>query len=119
MAKLQALHSDSLPEASATPGITRYLAFEGEGYRILRSRTEPGVVSGWHHHGDHEVYAFVVSGTGRFESDEGDAITAGPGDFIHVPAHTVHREINPSSDERNELILFLRGTGTMVYNLED
>jgi quercetin dioxygenase-like cupin family protein len=119
MSKLQALYSDALPESAATPGITRYLAFEGEGYRILRSRTDPGVISGWHHHGDYEVYGFVVSGSGRFEDDQGGAVSLGPGDFVHVPPHTVHREINPSTDKGNEMILFLRGTGTMVFNLED
>jgi quercetin dioxygenase-like cupin family protein len=119
MSKLQALYFDALPETSATPGITRYLAFEGEGYRILRSRTDPGVISGWHHHGDYEVYAYVVSGSGRFENNLGDAVSVGPGDFIHVPPHTVHREINPSPDKVNELILFLRGTGPMVFNVDD
>jgi uncharacterized RmlC-like cupin family protein len=55
------------------------------------------------------------------ESDRGghDFIVVGPGGFLHVPANTVHREINPSSNHKNEVILFLRGSGQMVYNVED
>ena len=45
-----------------------------------------------------------------------DSVTLGAGDFLYVPRHTVHREINPSSTEGNELILFLRGTGPLVFN---
>ena len=49
---------------------------------------------------------------------ESNAASLGPGDFFHVPPHTVHREINPSSDEA-EVILFLRGTGPLVVNVDD
>lgn len=119
MSKLQALQTDALSETLSTPGITRQLAFEGEGHRILRARSDPGVVSGWHHHGDYDVYGYVVSGSVRLENDLGDAISISTGDFFHVPPHTVHREINPSPDEGNEVILFLRGTGALVFNMED
>ena len=121
MSKLEALSSESLPESQSTPGITRYLAFKGENRQVLRSRTEPKTVSGWHHHGDHEVYGYVISGTARFENaaDENDSITVGPGDFFHVPSHTVHREANPSADQVNEVILFLYGSGPLVTNLDD
>lgn len=118
MAKLQELHKDALLETLATPGIARHLAFEGEGCRVLRARSDPGATSGWHHHGDYDVYGYIVSGSGRFETALGEAISVGSGDFFHVPAHTVHREINPSSEEGNEMILFLRGTGQLVFNVD-
>src|SRR4051812_23044320 len=118
MSGLQAVSADALAESAASAGITRHLAFQGEGCRVLRARSDPGVVSGWHHHGDYHVYGYVVSGLGRFESGttEGEAITVRAGDFFHVPSHTVHREINPSPDAANEFILFLRGSGPLVYN---
>jgi len=60
---------------------------------VVRSRVEPSVVSGWHHHGDYDIYGYLVSGAARFENGPGgrDAISVGPGDFIHVPPRTVHR----------------------------
>jgi uncharacterized RmlC-like cupin family protein len=36
-----------------------------------------------------------------------DAISLGPGDFFHVPAHTVHREVNPSADKGREAGLII------------
>lgn len=120
MSKIQALHSDTLPEAPSSPGITRQLAFDGEGHLVVHSRVDPGVASGWHHHGDYDVYGFVVAGSARFEYGPGgkEAVSVGSGDFFHVPAHLVHRDVNPSSDEGQELILFLRGTGQPVINVD-
>ncbi|MEJ2011726.1 MAG: cupin domain-containing protein [Anaerolineales bacterium] len=119
MSRLEARMKDRLEQASASPGITRHLAFQGDGFRVLRSRGEPGTASGWHHHGDYDVYGYVVSGQARFEGpeDSGD-ITVGPGDFFHVPPHTVHRELNPSSEQGAEVILFLKGSGPLVTNVE-
>ena len=121
MSRIEALPADALSETPSTPGLTRHLAFKGDNHMVIRARAEPGNVSGWHHHGDHDVYGYVVSGTVRLENaaDEEDAITVGPGDFFHVPPHTVHRESNPSPDEGGEVILFLRGGGPLVVNVED
>jgi len=121
MSDIQALPMNALKETPSSPGISRHLAFKGEDYLVVRARSEPGTTSGWHHHGDYDVYGYLVSGSARFESNDGkkSIISLSPGDFFHVPHHTVHREINPSSDERNEFVLFLRGTGPMVINLDD
>jgi quercetin dioxygenase-like cupin family protein len=120
MSKIQVLRADALSETSSSAGITRHLVFKGEDYLVVRARSEPGVTSGWHHHGNHDVYGYLVSGSARFESNtaEEDAVSLNPGDFLHVPRHTVHREINPSPDEGNEFILFLRGSGPMVINMD-
>ena len=120
MSKIQALRADALSEAPSSPGITRHLAFKGEGKLVLRGRTTPGTVSGWHHHGDHDVYGYLVSGTARFESGPGgkDAVSVRRGDFFHVPPRTVHREVNPSTAEGQEVILFLSGTGPLVVNVD-
>ncbi|HUG86345.1 MAG TPA: cupin domain-containing protein, partial [Euzebya sp.] len=51
--------------------------------------TEPGAVSGWHRHGDHDTTIYVVSGRMRLQSGPAGEVVveAGPGDLIHVPAH--------------------------------
>lgn len=120
MAKIRVLGKDALADAPGSPGITRHRAFAGEGFQIVRSRGGPGVISGWHHHGDDDVYGYMVSGIARFEGGPGgrDVIAVGPGDFFHVPARTVHRDVNPSATESQEVILFLRGTGPLVVNVE-
>ena len=120
MAKIEALRKEDLREAPATPGIKRYLAFEGDDYLILRSKANPGVVSAWHHHGDYEVYGFIISGSERLEYGPNgeENILVGEGDFFHIPPQTVHRDVNPSPDEGQEALLFLRGTGPVVVNVD-
>ena len=120
MPTIRAVRQGTLPEAPATPGISRYLAFEGDGYLIVRSRAEPGALSAWHHHGNHEVYGFILSGAERFEYGPGgeEAIVVGPGDFFHIPPQTVHRDVNPLPDQEQEAVLFFRGTGPVVVNVD-
>jgi uncharacterized RmlC-like cupin family protein len=81
--------------------------------------TDAGPVSGWHHHGDYESHIFVVSGGLRVESGPGGqlVVDAEPGDFVFVPAHTVHREANPTSDEA-ALIVVRAGSGEPVFNVD-
>jgi quercetin dioxygenase-like cupin family protein len=120
MAKIGGLEKDTLTEAPGSPGITRHLAFSGEDFMVVRSRVAPGVVSGWHRHGDYDVYGYIVSGAALFENGPGgeEAVSVGPGDFFHVPPRAVHRDVNPSGTEGQEVILFLRGNGPMVVNVD-
>ena len=103
----------------ATPGMVREQAFASEGMWSGTARTEPGMVSGWHHHGDHETTIYVLSGALRMEFGPGGASTveAGPGDFVHVPRGVVHREGNPSQ-EPAELVLVRAGRGESTVNLD-
>jgi quercetin dioxygenase-like cupin family protein len=120
MSKIEALRGDALPEAPSTPGIVRYLAFDGEGYLIVRSQANPGAISAWHHHGDHDVYGYILSGSERFEYGPmgEDAVVVNQGDFFHIPPHVIHRDVNPSPNEGQEAILFFRGTGPVVVNVD-
>lgn len=81
--------------------------------------TEPGAVSGWHHHGDHETTLYVVSGRMRLESGlgGGEVVEAGPGDFLRVPAGAVHRESNPTA-EPSRAVVVRCGTGPPTTNVD-
>ena len=80
---------------------------------------EPGVVAGWHHHGEHETTIYVVSGRMRLECGPGGetVLEAGPGDFLRVPAGAVHRESNPG-DGPCHAVLVRCGDGTTTVNVE-
>ncbi|MGD9961310.1 cupin domain-containing protein [Nocardioides sp.] len=87
--------ADLIP-ADPTPGMVRTRAFEVPMLWAGRVETAPGAVSGWHHHDANETSLYVVSGVLRLEFEGGDGpLDAGAGDFVHVPAYTVHRESNP------------------------
>ena len=113
------VHPGDRRVADPTPGKRREQAVR-EG--LLWSglvRTEPGVASGWHHHGDHDTSVYVVEGHVRIEyGARGElSVEAGPGDFVHIPRHLVHREVNAGSTPSVE-ILSRAGTGPLTTNVD-
>jgi uncharacterized RmlC-like cupin family protein len=102
-----------------TPGVLREEAFSTDDMWIGIVITEPGDMSAWHHHGDHDTYAYVVSGTKRIEYGPGGAesLTAEPGDFVHLPKGLIHREGNPST-EVSRSIAYRLGSGPPTINVD-
>jgi len=89
---------DDLEPADPTSGMFRERAFELPILWSGRVTTEPGAISGWHHHDLNETSLYVVQGVLRLEFEGHDGyLDAEAGDFIHVPSFTVHRESNPTS----------------------
>ena len=110
---------DELVGADPTFGMTRERAFEVPGLWSGRMSTEPGAVSGWHHHDSNESSLYVVSGVVRLECEGLEGfLDAGPGSFVHVPAYTVHRESNPS-DEASVVLIARAGYGVPTINVDD
>ena len=103
----------------STPGMAREQAFALDGVWAGAAHTEPGMLSGWHHHGEYDSAIYVLSGRLRMESGPGgrEVIDAGPGDFLHVPRGAIHREGNPGS-EPSEIIVVRSGEGPAVFNVD-
>jgi len=110
----------ALGPAPPTPGMSREVALHTTGMWSGTVDTEAGAMSGWHHHGEHETTLYVVAGTMRLESgpDGQHVVVAGPGDFLHVPAHAVHRESNPG-DATSRAVIVRCGSGTSTVNVEN
>ena len=109
---------DELVAADPTPGMARERAFELPALWAGRVTTAPGAVSGWHHHDRNESSLYVVSGLLRLEFEGYDGhLDAGPGDFVHVPAFTVHRESNPT-DRPSVAVIARAGGGIPTVNVE-
>lgn len=111
--------ADRKPTASQTPGMVREEAFAANGVWAGHVRTAPGTPSGWHHHGDHDSYIYVLEGRLRFEFGAGgsEAVEAGPGDFVRIPKNTIHRENNPSTTE-GRLVVLRFGSGPPNVNVD-
>ena len=112
-------------ETAQTPGMERKAAIDARSVgaqRVFMGRVTapPHSNSGAHHHGESETAAFVVRGTVRvyFGAGFGEFVEARAGDFLFVPAHLPHVEVNPSPDEPMEVIL-ARGPDNIVVNLPD
>ena len=107
-----------LAPADPTPGMDRALAFELPLLWAGQVETQPGVVSGWHHHERNESSLYIVRGVLRLEFEGHDGyIDAGPGDFVHVPAWTVHRESNPAREPSLAVIARVGG-GIPTVNVD-
>ena len=117
--RVELIRPEDRVEGQPTSGMRREEAVSTDRSWAGHVTTEAGMVSGWHHHGDHESHIYVVSGALRMESGPGgrDVVEARPGDFVFVPPHTVHREGNPSSQD-STLIVVRAGRGEAVVNVE-
>ena len=82
---------------------------------------EPGARTGIHHHGSQETIAYVLEGESYVEwGERGEhAMTARAGDFLHVPAWLVHREINPSNEKPFRWVVVRSTPEPIVVNLPD
>ena len=107
-----------------TPGMRREAAVSrtSAGAEKLWAGTvtiQPGARTGPHHHGELESVIYVLSGRARMRW--GDrlevASEAGPGDFIYVPPHVPHQEINASADEPLSCVVVRSDQEPVVVNL--
>ena len=109
----------SLADTTQTPGMLRSEAFAEGTIWAGSVQMEASSASGWHHHGINDSYLYVVSGKARFEygAEGRQSVDAETGDFVLIPAHTVHREVNPG-DESSSVVLFRVGGGEPVFNVD-
>src|SRR3954454_15358600 len=110
--------SDELEAADPTPGMFRERAFELPILWSGRVTTQPGAVSGWHHHDKNETSLYLVRGILRLGLEAcGGHLDARAGDFVHVRAFTGHRESNPT-DEPSVAVIARAGGGIPTVNVE-
>jgi uncharacterized RmlC-like cupin family protein len=115
---VRVVKADELVAADPTPGMARSRAFEAPGLWAGQVETAPGAVSGWHHHDSNESSLYVVSGVLRLEFEGHDGyVDAQAGDFVHVPAFTVHRESNPAGTP-SVAVIARAGDGVPTVNVE-
>jgi uncharacterized RmlC-like cupin family protein len=81
--------------------------------------TEPHFRSGAHHHGGVESAIYVMRGRMRMRWGERleRTLDAGPGDFVFVPARTVHQEMS-ISDEQLVFIVARGSQENVVVNVD-
>lgn len=106
-------------EGQPTQGIVREQAVQTEGMWAGFARTDAGMVSGWHHHGEYESAIYVLTGSLRMEFGQGgeERFDAAPGDFVFVGKGVVHRESNPSA-EQSTIVVVRAGEGDPVTNVD-
>ena len=115
--------SDDTPQ---TPGLLREVAFDSRNpdAKVLSaflSTVLPGAATGAHHHGDQETILYVLEGTARYRWGDHleHVVEAGPGDFVFIPAHTAHQEINASTERPTVWVVTRSNPDPIVVNLPE
>src|SRR5260221_2456316 len=82
------------------------------------ARTQPGMMSGWHHHGNWDTIAYVIVGKVHLEFGPNgqEMIDGEPGDYLFIPKGQIHRESNPTTGEQ-ALVIVRMGSGPVVINI--
>jgi len=120
MSRIEVVRGSELGAGYSTEGIVRKKAFESETTVVSQSQVAPGVVSGWHHHGTRQLYGFIVSGRLQLEYflKKKEIADLSVGDFFHIPAGLVHRDLNPNKDHELVVVNTLVGSGPPVINVD-
>lgn len=108
---------DELEDTDSAPGILREEAFAKPGLWAGRSTTEPGVTSGWHHHGDADTIVYVLSGTVVIEFGA-EKVQAGEGEFLVIPAGLVHRESTREGGPSKSVVIRTGGQGPPTFEVD-
>jgi quercetin dioxygenase-like cupin family protein len=98
--------------------MVRLVAYAEDAYWMGEVTSEPGVVSGWHHHGEHPTYFYVVAGATLIELGGGRQFEVHAGEFAHIPAGIVHRESTLGADRLVAIVIRL-GTGPQAIDAAD
>ncbi len=120
MSRIEVVRGSELGAGDSTQGIIRKKAFESENAIVSQSQVAPGVVSGWHHHGTRQLYGFIVSGRLQLEYvlKTKEMADLNAGDFFHIPAWLIHRDLNPNRDRELVVVNILVGRGPAVVNVD-
>jgi uncharacterized RmlC-like cupin family protein len=78
-----------------------------------------GQVSAVHHHGEAESGIYIISGHARFFTGEqlDQAHDAHAGDFVWVPPHVVHVEMNTSQSDAVQMVVARSTQASLTFNL--
>jgi uncharacterized RmlC-like cupin family protein len=117
--EIRIIPGGSLESGPLTPGMTRKTAVAEGKVWLGEVHTDGGAMSGWHHHGEHTTYGYIIEGKARVEfgAGGGKSLEGSAGDFFVVPPHTVHREGNPGVEEQVLAVIRI-GEGPPVINVD-
>ncbi len=119
MDSIRVVRGGDLVAAKGTDGITRRSGRVEEEVSLAMASLDAGSMSGWHHHGDHTSYVYVLQGRLHIDWGPGgrECVDLAAGDFYVVPPRLVHREGNTGMDELR-LAAFYLGTGPLTISAE-
>jgi uncharacterized RmlC-like cupin family protein/uncharacterized damage-inducible protein DinB len=124
-APVRVIRTDDLVQDVASGAMKRAAACSTEltGSEKLWAGTSelgPGASSAAHHHGEAESVIYMVSGHARFYFGKAldEVEEAGPGDFVWVPPHSIHVEMNLSKTKPVQMVVVRSTQEALVFNVD-
>ena len=116
---VQVARGSDLSEAMSSDKFTRRLKDVDDLVTVAETHTAAEGSLGWHHHGEHTAYVYLLQGQLRIEWGPGGGESAdlAAGDFYVIAPDTIHREANPGS-EQQVVAAFIVGSGPKVVNVD-
>lgn len=116
---IEVVASDEIRADESTPGVVRTVVFETESTVMVRSTIEGGTTTGWHYHGDRDVYGCVIDGGAAVEygPDGDEARELRAEEHFYIPSGTVHRVLTPVGTDIKVLVCLV-GSGPAVVNVD-
>ena len=110
---------DDLIPTKKLENLVRRQPFPDVAVQQVHGYTGGAMTSEWHHHGENEVFGYVIRGQGYVDLLEGDPeeTLATAGEFFHIPPGITHRDVNPV-DEEQEYLLWIVGSGQRVIRVD-
>ncbi len=120
MGLVRAVRGSEIPAGPVTGGLVRRGTQVDERVWAGEGRSKPESSSGWHHHGGHFAYVYVVEGQVRIEWGPGgrEIIDLSAGDFYVISPDTIHREGNPGHQDQ-VLAIFGVGSGPAFVEVDE
>jgi uncharacterized RmlC-like cupin family protein len=112
-------------EMTIEPGpaaLVRQTAISTENLWAGITLVNPGMVSGWHHHGTNTTVIHVVSGRFVLEClvDEAlDRYAVAPGDFVVVPPGIPHNEIADAEEGAETIVIRFGQGGQTTFEVDE
>ena len=119
--EFRVLSDENLHELAgqATPGVTRRIAFESDGYWFGCAEIAPHLMSGWHHHDRNVTVGYVLEGAFHLEHGPGGREHADvkAGEYFLMPPWVIHRE-GRATNEPCRMIFTRIGGGPPVVPVD-
>lgn len=119
--EFRVLSNEDLRELAgpATPGVSRRIAFESDGYWFGCATIAPGLMSGWHHHDRNVTVGYVLDGAFHLEYGPGGRKQADveAGQYFLMPPWAIHRE-GSTTGEACQVIFTRIGDGPAVVPVD-
>jgi mannose-6-phosphate isomerase-like protein (cupin superfamily) len=108
------VHPQESSAGAHTPGLEMRHYFDADKRWIGWSgwiTNDAGEVSGWHHHAANDTFVYLIRGrlTIEFGPSGTQPLEAAAGDFIVIPAQTVHRETTSREGDVEAFVMRVGG----------